>query len=339
MLNKSHLLQNGYKLILLFSLLAAVLILSGCGAQAAPKVYRVGILSGSDAFLLVGDGFKAKMTELGYIEGQNIVYDVQNINLDKAKMEQSLDKFIAAKVDLILVFPTNATLMAHKKTQDTNIPLVFAVTTLEGIDLVKSVREPGGNITGVRFPGPDVTVKRFEYLLDLAPQAKRIWLGYNPGYGTSDSTLELLRPAALAEGVTLVEVPVTTPQDVVADLEARTKSGEVDLDAILIMPDATLHVPEAWAAISRFGAEHNLPIAGSAAFTAEQGAVFSYIPDNFETGELAAPIADKILKGIPAGSIPLVTPESRLRLNYKLAQELGLTVPEGLLSQADEIIR
>jgi hypothetical protein len=42
---------------------------------------------------------------------------------------------------------------------------------------------------------------------------------------------------------------------------------------------------------------------------------------------------------MPAGTIPLVTPEAHLRINYKTAQELGLNVPEGLLSRADEIIR
>jgi putative ABC transport system substrate-binding protein len=55
-------------------------------------------------------------------------------------------------------------------------------------------------------------------------------------------------------------------------------------------------------------------------------------------GELAASLADKIFRGTPAGTIPVVTPEDHLRLNYKAAQELGLTVPEGLLSLATEII-
>ncbi len=35
----------------------------------------------------------------------------------------------------------------------------------------------------------------------------------------------------------------------------------------------------------------------------------------------------------------VATPPSRLRLNYKLAQELGLKIPEGLLSRADDVIR
>jgi putative ABC transport system substrate-binding protein len=54
---------------------------------------------------------------------------------------------------------------------------------------------------------------------------------------------------------------------------------------------------------------------------------------------IAATIADKILKGTPAGAIPVVTPEAHLKFNYKQARKLGLKVPEDLLSMATEIIR
>ena len=47
---------------------------------------------------------------------------------------------------------------------------------------------------------------------------------------------------------------------------------------------------------------------------------------------------DKVLRGIPAGTIPVVTPEANLLINYKKTQELGLTVSEGLLNIADEVI-
>jgi putative ABC transport system substrate-binding protein len=74
-------------------------------------------------------------------------------------------------------------------------------------------------------------------------------------------------------------------------------------------------------------------------YWADAGAVFSYMIGVPECGELAAALADKILEGTPAGTIPVVTPEQYLFLNYKVAQEMGLTVPEGMLSMATEIIR
>jgi putative ABC transport system substrate-binding protein len=71
----------------------------------------------------------------------------------------------------------------------------------------------------------------------------------------------------------------------------------------------------------------------------QQGAIFFYAPAVVDGGKGAATLADKILKGTPAGTLPVVTPDSQLIINYKAAQQLGLAVPEGLLSQAAQIIR
>src|SRR3954462_11004985 len=106
-------------------MIMVMLVLSGCGATA-PKVYRFGILSGLDFFANTADGFKAKMTELGYVEGQNITYDIQKTNVDPAAEEQILNKFVADKVDLIFVFRTELSLAANKAIQGTDIPVVFA---------------------------------------------------------------------------------------------------------------------------------------------------------------------------------------------------------------------
>jgi putative tryptophan/tyrosine transport system substrate-binding protein len=333
---------NKWMLILTLLTLAGFL-LSGCGtasgAEDTAKVYRVGILSGLDFFAPTADGFKAKMTELGYIEGQNIVSDLQKTNFDPAVEEQILQKFVADKVDLIFVFPTEASLAAKAATQGTNIPVLFANAFVEGNTLVESVRQPGGNITGVRFPGPDMGVKRLEILHQLAPQAKRIWVPYLQGYPSVPPVLEVLRPAAVALGVTLVEVPASSPAELQADLDARAQSADIGLDAILTIPEPLNVNPDAFAAISKFAVEHKVPIAGAFVSAEGNGIVFANLSDYVEVGELAAPLADKIFKGIPAGTIPVVSPELHLQINYKVAQELGLTVPEGLLSQATEIIR
>ena len=88
----------------LVSLTLITLALSSC-ATNAPKVYQVGILSGLGFFANTADSFKAKMAELGYVEGQNIIYDVQKTNVDSAAEAKILDKFVADQVDLILYFP------------------------------------------------------------------------------------------------------------------------------------------------------------------------------------------------------------------------------------------
>ena len=141
---------------LLTWLIIATLLLSGCGLAGTSKMYRVGIF-GFVAFGQIAEGLKAGMTELGYIEGENITYDVQffDVALDTPEAGNAiLQKFISDDVDLVFSFPTEQTVMANAATKGTDIPLVFDFAGLEGNDLVENVREPGGNITGVRYPGP-----------------------------------------------------------------------------------------------------------------------------------------------------------------------------------------
>jgi putative tryptophan/tyrosine transport system substrate-binding protein len=313
------------------------LFLSGCGASK-PKVYHVGFLTDNPSFTALGEGFKAKMTELGYIENQNVIYVVENPKSDPADELSSAKKLVDEKVDLIFSFPATDTIAAHTATQGTNIPVVFAYAQLEGTNLVKSVREPGGNMTGVRYPGPDMVTRRLELLLEMAPTVKRVWIGYDKNGPNIPAALEALRSTASSLGVTLVEAPVTTVEELGSDLAVRAQSADLGFDAIMSMPDEFNTSPAGFAILSKFATEHKLPLAGGIAFMAKGGALFVNTTDLANVGQLAAPMADKVLKGTLAGTIPVVTPEQNLLINYQVAQNLELKVPDGLLAQATQVI-
>jgi putative ABC transport system substrate-binding protein len=320
------------------ALVAAALITGGCAAKTS-KVFKIGILSSANAYIIVGDTFIKEMIGLGYVEGKNIVFDFQKTNADPAAEERVIKKFIADKVDLMFTLTTGTTITAKKLTEGTGIPLIFAVVTVEGSGLVESLRHPGGNITGVRIPGADVTLKRLEILLEIDKKVKRVWAPFKAQYSAAMNALETLVPAASAAHVTLVQAPFATVDEALEDLEARSRSRDPGMDAILIMPDALTQSQEVWPAISALAALHRLPIAGNAASQVNQGALFTYSADYAESGTLAASLADKIIKGVTAGTIPLVTPEAKLRINHKTASLLGLSISEGFLEMAVEIIR
>ncbi len=323
---------------LLVGVIGVALLLSGCGAEK-PKVYRVGILCGLSFAVDAVDGFKTGMAALGYVEGQNIVYDLQSTEFDMAVYRSILQKFVADEVDLIFVFPTEASQEAKAATQGTDIPVVFSVANIEDTALVDSVREPGGNITGVRYPGPDIALKRFEIMRELAPQATRLLIPYQRGYPIVESQLRVLYPAAEAVGVTLIEAPADNAAELDDYLQTQAQSADIGIDAILIIPEPLAVTPDPFLVMARFAAEHRIPIGGAIMEVQGYGSLFDVGINHFQTGEQAAPLADKILKGTPAGTIPVVSSESFLKLNYRLAQELGMEVPESLLSMADEIIR
>jgi len=320
------------------AIVACVVALSGCGVQK-PKTYRVGVLSGLDFVADITDGLKAGMAELGYVEGENITYDVQKTNFDIAAYRAILQKFVADKVDVIFVFPTEASQEAKAATQGTDIPVVFAFAQVEGMNLIDSVREPGGNITGVRYPGPDIALRRLEVMLELAPQAKRVYIPYQRGYPIVASQLELVRPAAEAAGITLIEAPADNAAELEADLQARAGSADIGLDAILFVAEPLAVTPDAFTVIAKFATEHSIPFGGALMTVGGYGTVFGVNIDNVAVGKQAAPLIDKIFKGTPAGTIPVVSAENFLQIDLTAAEKLGITVPEGLLAQADEVIR
>jgi len=329
--------MNRWTVLTLVAVLA--LLLGGCCKEKKTEVYRVGILSGLSFAVDAVNGFKAGMTELGYVEGQNIVYDLQSTEFDMAAYRSILQGFVADEVDLIFVFPTEASQEAKAVTAGTDIPVVFSVANIEGTGLVDSVREPGGNITGVRYPGPDIALKRFEIMRELAPEATRMMVPYQRGYPIVESQLEILHPAAEAAGVTLIEVPVDDAAELEDYLQAQAQSADVGIDAILIIPEPLGVTPDPFLVMARFAAEHQIPIGGAVMEVEGYGSIFDVGIDHFKTGEQAAPLADKILRGTPAGTIPVVSSESYLMINAKVAQDLGVTVPEILLAQAVKVIR
>jgi len=317
------------------------LLLSGC-AQAQAKVYHVGVLSGLSAFSPALDGFKAKMTELGYIEGENITYDVQSTEVDIDAYKSITKKFVADKVDLIFVFPTEAAMEAKAATEGTNIPVVFALafTDVPGVNLINTIREPGGNITGVRFPSADIASKRLQILLEMAPNAKRIWVPYLAGYPNVPGQLDVIRPQAKTAGVELIEFAAASPADLQSELDKReAASSDLGIDAILMIAEPLAITPPFYSVMGKFSYKHKIPIGGALMTTDGNDSIFGLLPDAQHSGEQAALLADKILKGTTAGTIPVVTDESSFKINFTAATSLGITLPEGLLKQADEVIR
>ncbi len=328
--------RNGW--IIYAWVVGMLLLLVGCAGEA-PKTYRVGILVGADTLRVGADSFKNKMAELGYIEGKNITYDVQKSNGDPAEEKRIAGEFAAKKVDLVFAFPGQSARSVKAALQGTDIPIVFANAVLEGANLVDSVRSPGGNITGVRVPGIESVLKSFESLLEFTPRFERIMVIYDPNYATTSPALEALREVASSSNVTLQEVQVTQVQDTQAVLERLEQSGEAGMDAIQLLQDTLARSAEASGTILRFADAHRVPVVGGPKTLVQGGALLSASSDIVESAEMAAPLADQILKGTPAGTIPVVSPQPHLYVNYKKAQELGLTVPPGLLKQAVEIFR
>lgn len=322
----------------LLVILAAMVGLSGCGNETEQREYRVGLLSGVDSFDGVFDGFKLKMAELGYVEGENVSYDFQAAGGDPEKMAAMAEQFVEEGVDLIVSTTNGGVAAVHKATQGTEIPVVFAITSnLVKMGIVEDMGQPGGNMTGLQLPASTHYGKRLEFLTEIAPDARRVWLVYNTEYPAVPAALEAIRQVAAGSGIELIETQVTSSDEFANEVNQRMVLEDPGVDAIFLMPDP-FNITGA-SAMMEFGRAHNLPVIAATKVSVELGGLYTYSFDPVQTGLAAASFADKIFKGADPGDLPIETSDLFLVLNLQVADALGLNVPDHILQVADEIFR
>lgn len=329
----------GRSMSLLLLVFLMALFISSCGAEET-KTYRVGVLVGLPFLVDIETGFKEGMAELGYVEGENITYDVQIVDFDIATYQNTLQQFVEDEVDLILVAPTEASIEAKAITEGTGIPVLFTFALIEGMGIVDSVQEPGSNVTGVRYPGPDIAVLRYEMMRDLVPNLERIVIPFQAGYPIVQPQLEALYPVAEADGVTIIEAPVNNAEELDAFFQELAVSDDPNIDAILAIVEPMAVDPGAIAVMVAFGEEFQLPI-GGVAYTDLEGytSMFGVNVRVSEAGSMAAPLADKILQGFDPATMPVVSSDPYIEIDYNMIQQLGLEVPDTLLAIADQVYR
>lgn len=319
-------------------LVLTLLLLSGCNSQAAPKMKRVGVLSGFIGSEFLVDSLKAEMAALGYVEGENIEYDVEAVGFDVVAYQNVLQRFVDEEVDVMFVFPTEATVEAKAITAGTNIPVVFAIASIDGLNIINSIREPGGNITGVRYP-LEIVVSRYEVLRQLVPDARQLLIPHQRGYPSVATQLEALRPLAAADGVTLIEMPVDNAAELEAELQKLAAKDDIGVDAILILSEPLFAAMDTVPLLTAFAAEHELPIGGAFLFAEAYRSMFGIDIDFTSIPADAAPLIDKILQGVSAGSIPVASSEPFFMLDAAQIEEMGIEIPQSLMIMADFVYR
>jgi putative ABC transport system substrate-binding protein len=114
----------------------------------AQKVYHIGALVAEDLFLPSFEGFKKKMSELGYLEGKNIKYYLHNAKGEQEALKKLAEQLLKDKHDVIVTSSTTATAPMAKATAGTNIPVVF-LSAGNPLRFVKSYSSSGNNLTGI----------------------------------------------------------------------------------------------------------------------------------------------------------------------------------------------
>ena len=149
---------------------------------AGQQHFTIGLLNTGASTVFVGP-FMAKLEELGYREGKNVVLDRKFAEGSTERLNEFAADLVRKRVDVIVTLGTPAAFAAKKATS--TIPIVLgAISDPVGVGVVASLARPGGNATGNSVMAPELSAKRLEILRALAPGISRfaiLWDSSNPG--------------------------------------------------------------------------------------------------------------------------------------------------------------
>ncbi|MGH8546276.1 MAG: ABC transporter substrate-binding protein, partial [Gammaproteobacteria bacterium] len=284
-------------------------------------------------FINAFEGFRTRMTELGYRDGQNVRYQYYNSRGNAELLRIVAEKLVQDRVDLIVTSSTTATVAAAKATEGTRIPVLF-LSAGNAQKLVKNFSSSGSNLAGISSASVELTGKRFELLKELAPRTKKIAMPLNPKGVNYKAIVVETRESGAKLGLGISEIHVHSV-DEVANMSATITRKSYDA----IFSPADSLVTEGIEALVNQAIREKLPLITSLLVNVKRGCLATYAADDAALGKQGAVLADKILKGTRPADLPIELPHKlNLVLNLKTARAIGLTIPREILLRADEVI-
>ena len=322
--------------LLCFALAIAVFASGSAEAQQRDNIPMVGFLQRRLEPNLanpdpLASAFRQGLRELGYVEGKNIQIEHRYAGGKSDRVKVLLNELVQRKVD-VLVIPSGQVLQIAKQLT-TIIPIVM-VTPNDPVrlGLVKSLAQPGGNITGITRLTRDLSGKRLEILKEAVPGISRIGILS----GSSTTALADFDRAARAANVSLQLIDMSSANPDLDKIFTAALRNRVN--GLITVRDAVTasHIRR----IAELAIKHRLPSMNEDNAYVELGGLMSYAANDADQFRRAAYYVDRILKGAKPADLPVEqSAKFELVINLTTGREIGLTIPPNVLARADKVIR
>jgi putative tryptophan/tyrosine transport system substrate-binding protein len=308
-------------------------------AQQPDRMRSLGILMG-----LASDDVQQRvelaalsqeLQKLGWTDGRNIQIYYRWGASDADQTWTSAKELVELQPDVIVAHSTSAVSALAQQTR--TVPIVFVlVSDPVGNGFVENWTKPGGNITGFTDFEPPMAGKWLELLRQIAPHVTQVAFLFNPetAPGGGAVFLDPIEKAAPGFGLNWMPASVRNTDEIETICAVLERHGAT---GILVMPDVftTAHRAQ----IIARAAQYRLPAVYAYRYFATDGGLLSYGIDPVDQCRQAAAYVERILKGTPAGLLPIQAPTKfELVINLKTAKALDLDLPPMVLALADAVV-
>ena len=286
------------------------------------------------------DALVAGLRDLGYGVGRDVTIDYRFADNDVARVRAMAVELAQLRPEVIVGVSTFAIRAAMEAAPATPIVIVAAADPI-GSGLVRDLRRPGGNVTGLTLQSNELAPKRLELLREIVPRATRFaHLGMSEPGQAPERQVAAMMHAELEQAASRLRASVVTRSigaraEVVGAFAAFREAG-VQATIVQATPLSIEHRD----AFIETAARARMPTMYELRAFAEDGGLVAYGPDLYDMYRRAAGYVDRILRGARPGELAIEQPAKfELVVNRKAAEALGVALPASLLLRANEVIR
>lgn len=321
------------KLGLILAVVMSMSMFAACSTdgKSSRDVKKVGIVQyiQHPALDSSNEGFVAGLKEKGYEEGKNIEIEQQNAQGKIDVSQQLAGQFVTGKKNLIFAIATPTAQAVANATQD--IPIVFtSVTDPVDAGLADSLESSGKNITGTTDKvNIDEQLKLFK---EICPNAKKMGVVYTTSEANSTNQVKELKEVAPKYGLEIKEIGVANINEINQNLTNAVSS----IDCLYVPTDN--NVAASYSLVGDICVKNNIPAISAEPALVEVGGLVSKGIDYFELGKMAGIKAAEILDGKNPSDIEIEPmKELKITINTKVADKLGIKIPESILDVAEKV--
>lgn len=274
---------------------------------------------------MIRKGIMDVLREEGIAEDQILF---ENAMGNVATAAQIAQKFVSQKPTVIVPITTPSTQTAYATAKDVGIPVIFgAVSDPVAAKLIPSMQQAGEGITGVADLSP--IVQQVELIKTILPNVTTLGVVFNAGEANSVALVSILDKVCASQGIRLVSSTVSSTTDVGA--ATRALIGRVE--AIYVPNDNT--VVSALMSLLQLAQENKIPVFSADPESVGRGCLASLSHNQYQLGRQTGEMVVRYLNGTPLKDLlPAYGKVTELVLNQKVAQNLGITIPEALNQKA-----
>jgi putative ABC transport system substrate-binding protein len=300
-------------------------------AQAMPRVgfLHPGKVDPTNMRLATfADGLRSK----GYTDGKNVSIVVRAAEFDPNRVAQYAAELIDSKVDVLFAIGSKVIQEARQRTS--TIPIVALDLESDPVasGFVKSLAQPGGNVTGLFFDFAEFSGKWLEIMGEIVPGLKSAGVIWDPATGKVQ--IDAATAVAKQRGVALEIIECAAPPAIEQGFQ---QAADKKVQAVLVLSSPVFGtVPQL---VSAAALKHKLPTITMFPEFAEMGGLVAYGTDQRDLFRQSGEIVGRVLSGTRPADLPVERPTRILfAINMKTAATLGVTIPQVVLLRADQVI-